>query len=212
MKSRRNVLLFLLLFILASCFDRNHERREIVKTWRIYRTAFANSIGTECSKYIDSASIRYYDHMLILVRSADSITVDRLKMDQKLQVLLARHMLSPAEIMRMNGKELFESLVQQDDGGGLKETPNFEFTTINPKHAEARIIDSNGKRGLAVEFNKEYGIWKIDLPSISAQLGKSDWTEVIKETGKTEHEFLYAILELSNNVKPKNTVWNPIVK
>ncbi len=212
MKACINPLLLIALFLLASCFDKNHERKEIIKTWNAYRSAFANNLGTECSKYIDSASVRYYDHLLTLVRSADSTTVDMLKMDQKLAVLLARHTLSESKIMHISGKELFEELVKQSDGGKLSETLNFEYITLAPKHAEVRIIDTNGKKGLVVAFNKEFGVWKIDLVSISGQLSKSDWRELINESGRTEHDFVSALLELSNNVKPTNAVWHAVTR
>ena len=209
MKLHRNTIL--LLFVLASCLDRNYERKEIVKTWKTYQVAFSNNVGEECSKYIDSASIKYYDHLLDLIKTADSTTVERLKMDQKLAVLLARHTLSQSQITRINGKGLFEALVKGGDGG-MKEIPNFEFLSVTPRRAEAIIVDSNGKRGLSVEFNKENGVWKINLAYLSAQMSESDWTGAIRESAKTEREFVYDVLELANNTKPTDAVWHPAVK
>ncbi len=210
MKISRGVPLLLLTFFLTSCFDRKREQTEIINTWRTYRTAFSNNIGKECSRYIDSASVKYYEHLLTLVRTADSTTVEQLRMDQKLAVLLARHTIPATQIAKLNGTDLFERLVDQGAGGGLSEAPNFEFLSVTPAQAEAQIIDSNGKRGLKVVFNKENGIWKVNLAFISGQLSKSDWQEVIKESGRTEHEFIYAILELANNIEPTNNVWHPL--
>ncbi len=199
----------LLLFVFASCFDRKHEQREIIRTWKTYRTAFANNMGNECSKYIDAESIKYYDHILTLVRTADSATVEQLRMDQKLAVLLARHTMPRSQIAKINGLGLFESLVQQGDGGRLNEAPDFAFILVTPTHAEAQIVDSNGIRGLKVAFNKENKLWKVNLAYISGQLGKSDWQQAIKETGRTEHEFIYTVLELANGLEPNNRVWHP---
>lgn len=200
----------LLILFLTSCFDRKQEQRELIKTWKAYRLAFSNNIGKECSKYIDSESIKYYEYILTLVRTADSATVERLRMDQQLAILLARHTMLPSQIAVLNGKTFFESLVQQDEGGGLNETTSFEFLSVNPTHAEAQIIDTNGERGLKVIFNKENKIWKLNVPFISGQISKTAWEQVVKESGKTKHEFIYAVLELSNHQKPTNKVWHPL--
>lgn len=200
---------FFILF-LSSCFDRKHEQKEIINTWKAYRIAFSNNMGKECSKYIDSESIRYYDYLLTLVRTADSETVERLRLDQQLAILQARHTMPPSQIALLNGKTFFESLVQQDEGGGSNETPSFEFLSLTPTHAEAEILDSNGKRGLKLIFNKENKIWKLNVPYISGQISKSSYEQMIKESGKTEHEFIYTILELANHKKPSNKVWHPL--
>jgi hypothetical protein len=209
-KISKGCLILLLTFVFASCFDRKHEQKEIINTWKTYRTAFSNNMGKECSKYIDSESVKYYGNLLTLVKTADSTTVEQLRMDQKLAVLIGRHTIPPSQIIKLNGLTFFESLVQQGEGGGLSEAPNFEFLSITPTHAEAQIVESNGKRGLKVIFNKENKIWKLNLAYISGQLGKTDWEQAIKETGKTEHEFIYAILELANNIAPTNKVWHPL--
>ena len=154
---KRLLIYFLLLLsvVLTSCFDRKSEQHEIISTWKKYRTAFSNNMGKECSKYIDGESIDYYQHLLDLVKNADSTTVDQLKFDQKLVVLLARQTMPKAKIAQLNGITFFEGLVEQGNGGGLAEAPNFKFLSTNPKHAEAQIVDSSGKEGLKVVFNKE---------------------------------------------------------
>ena len=200
----------LLILFLTSCFDRKQEQRELIKTWKAYRLAFSNNMGKECSKYIDSESIKYYEYLLTLVRTADSATVERLRMDQQLAILLARHTMLPSQIALLNGKTFFESLVQQGEGGGLNESNSFEFLSVNPTHAEAQIIDTNGARGLKVVFNKENKIWKLNVPFISGQISKTFWEQFVKESGKTEHELIYAVLELSNHQKPTNNVWHPL--
>lgn len=199
----------LLVLFLSSCFDRKHEQKEIVNTWKAYRVAFSNNMGKECSRYIDSESVKYYDYLLTLVKTADSATVERLRMDQQLAVLQARHTMLPSQIALLNGKTFFESLVQQGEGGGSNEMPDFEFLSVTPTHAEAQIVDSNGKRGLKIVFNKEDKIWKLNVPYISGQISKSSWEQLMKESGKTEHEFIYTILELTNHKKPSDNVWHP---
>jgi hypothetical protein len=203
-------LVLLLAFFFVSCFNRKQEQKKILDTWKKYRTAFSNNMGQECSKYIDFETVNYYNHLLTLVKTADSSTVEQLRMDQKLSVLLARHTIPRSEILKLNGVTLFESLVRRDEGGGLKETPNIEFLSVTPTTAEAQVIDSSGKPGLKVVFNKEKDLWKVNLAYISGQIGKSDWSQIVKESGKTEHELLNTILELANNKTPTNAVWHPL--
>jgi hypothetical protein len=204
------VALAMMLLSFASCFDRNREREKIMKVWTAYRAAFSNNMGAECSRYIDSASIRYYSHILSLVKNADSTTVERLRMDQKLAVLLTRHTTPTAVVMKMDGKALFEQLVVTGVGGGSNEKLDFEFLSVNPKEAVAEVIDSNGKRGLTLNFSREFGEWKINIAKLTGQIGKFDWNTLVKESGKSEREFVYLVLEMANNVKPANAVWHPL--
>ena len=211
MKIHSVLLLLLALFSFPSCFDKKQEQQEIIKTWKKYRTAFSNNLGNECSKYIDSESVIYYNNMLTLVRTADSAAVEQLRVDQKLTVLLARHTMLPEEIRKLNGVTFFENLIKLGEGGGLSNAPDFEFVTVSPTQANAYVVDSNGKRGLNVLFNKENDIWKINLAYLSGQLSKSDWDNIINESGKTEHEFINEVLMLANDKVPANSAWHPFL-
>lgn len=199
------------MLLCTSCFDREEEKKEVRKVWKAYRMAFSNNMGVECSKYVDSASIKQYAYLHTLALDADSATVERLRMDQKLAVLLARHAIPAASIEGMDGKRFFEALVQMGmGGGGAGEDVHFDFLSIDPKRAVTQMIDSNGKRGLTLTFFKEYDHWKLDLPSLTAQIDKFTWESMVKESGRTEHEFLNTVLEMTNNIPPNDSVWQPV--
>lgn len=200
----------LLLLSLASCFDRKQEEKEIAATLENYRMAYSNNMGKECGKYIDSATISFYDNLLTFVKTADSTEIEQLRMDQKLAVLLTRHTMTAALIEKLNGLTLFEQLVQQGEGGRLGETLNYNFLIVTPTHAEVQMIDSTGKPCLKLAFDKENNVWKINLAYVSGQIGKAAWEQLVKESGKTEHEFLYTALEAANHKKPTDSIWHPL--
>lgn len=201
----------ILLLIISSCVDRGHEKIMVRQSLNRYLDAVSNNLGAESIKYIDSATINYYNSMLPVIIGADSITVEHLRFDQKLLVLMVRHTLPLSKVSQMTGATLFEYLVQtgQCEGKGL-EKYYFDVTLTDKSKARVQLIDSNNHAGIFIVLNKEYNVWKINLPSITTQISKKVWKDLIKETGMTERELILAALKLSDDKEPDNSIWHPM--
>jgi hypothetical protein len=206
-------LIFILYFFIGtSCSDRKADMKEIKSRWKNYVEYNANNLGKESVKLIDSSSISYYANMLSLIQDADSLTVEQLRLDQKILVLGIRLATSKKKIQDMkDGGALFTYCVQIGLIGSRydDEKTYMEVLSINNNVAKTQLVDSNNKPGLLFEFRKENGKWLINLTKAYSHYGDDTWKTLIKESGKTEREYLYSILELMSKEKPTNSIWYP---
>ncbi len=203
---------FIVLLVTTSCLDRAREQKVIRKILTDYSEAFANNMGSECVKYLDSTTVNYYNYLLSLVRNADSGTVARMRYDQQYAVLGVRHTATPDMIRKMTGRTLFQYLVQLGPagGGGLNAGGySTRFLSLNKSQARVQLIDSNNSPGIVFVFNYEDGGWKINLSGLLASFSKESFESILKEKGFTVHDFVVSELEAINGKKPTNAVWHP---
>jgi hypothetical protein len=207
------VVLFAMMAISDSCDDSAGDRQEIKAVWANYIAAFRNNMGPECAKYVDTTTINYYTHLLQLIRSVDSVTLEHLRLDQKLMVLTARLELPVQKILKMDGLEYFKYCVQTGTGRGYDGKKYLNIISVNHSSAKTEFVDSSGKGPLPIDFVKENGRWKINITTALADVSKDTWDDILrdklKETGQTEREYIYSFLEDISHIKPTNSIWHP---
>ena len=205
------VLTCIVLLFTPSCENRKQEQKEIKAVWKNYTEAVGNAMGAESVRYIDSPTINYYAYILGLVKTADSLTVEGLRFDQKILVLSIRHITPAGKIMQMTGRSFFAYCIQNHlCGGNANDEYSLKILSVKDGVAMTQLIDSNKHPGLKVKFIKEDGNWKINLTSTLASVGEMGWKELIKESGKTERELLYLFIEKMNDTPPNNEIWHPL--
>ncbi len=206
-----STLIALTCFTLVSCENRKQEQKEIKTVWKNYTEAVGNAMGAESVQYIDSTTVNYYAYILGLVKTADSLSVEGLRFDQKILVLSVRHITPASKIMQMNGRSFFAYCIQNHMcGGNANDEYSLEVLSVKDGVAMTQLIDSNKHPGLKVKFVREDENWKINLTSTLVFVGGMGWKELIKETGKTERELLYLFIEKMNDTPPNNEIWHPL--
>ncbi len=207
----RTLLLFCLVIVAFGCKSKKPDKEQIRDALTGYINAVSNNLGAESIKYIDSNTVRYYGQMIPLILKADSNTVSRLRIDQQLLVLVVRQTMPLGKIKSLNGASLFEYLVQIgmcEAGKGLDKY-YFDIHVEKRDHGYILLIDSNNVSGVKFHFNREFGQWKIDIPSIASLITKSMWRNLIEESGKTEKEFVQQVVELSTGNRLNDSTWHP---
>ena len=211
----RTILSLVFIFILSSCNNAEHERKEIHRVWDSYQQSLSLKMGSESIKYIDSASLNFYTYMLGVIRTADSNKVESLPVYQKILVLGIRQMGSTAYIRSMDGRSLFAYCVQTGLlGSAVDEKSGFRIKNILGNTAYAEMVDSSGKAGLDLQLHKENGQWKVNLTTVYAKYADETWKIFIKQSGKTEREFIDTILDYLCGEKPRERtraeIWHPV--
>lgn len=209
MKKHILFLLFLPLFG-TSLLAQNSEDTLIRAVFDKYRSDLLNDRGTEAVKEVDSKTIRYYSDILELTISADSSKVETLSIMDKMSVLIMRLKISKEELLTFSGKDLFIYSVDHGMVGksGIAKNSIGQIT-VNDNFASAPLGMKGAPTEVRFEFYKENGSWKINLTSIFP-LAELVFEKLIKDSGKSENEFLIPIIEAATNKRVSREVWQPL--
>jgi len=190
---------------LISCNTKIRDKKAIQECFDKY--------GLEAVKYIDNHTIAYYDHILKLAKTSDSIKISKMKFGDKTSVMVTRHLFKKEDILNMNGENLFILLVANEmfsDDEKLSKSliRNIE---IEGNHAKGEIVlDEVGKA--TIKFQKINSEWKFDLTSMLPAINKA-FNKIISEldVSITEDEFLIFFLKELNQKEPSKDIWKPIL-
>lgn len=192
-----------------SAFAQKSEEKLVRKAFDNYKTAVLNKQGEQAVNYVSAKTIDYYSNMLELVKTADSTTIDRLQLMDKLMVLTVRLRIPKEEILKFDGKSFLEYGISN---GMIGNIANFSIgdVKITGDTAKGQFMVGKEKAPFYYDFYKENGQWKIDLTSILA-ISETAFSAMIQESGQTENEILLLLLEKIAGAKPDNTMWQPIL-
>ena len=80
---------------------------------------------------------------------------------------------------------------------------------LNGDMAKGQIVSGEQITPVYFDFNKEKGVWKIDLTSVFS-LGTIGYLgNKCLKSGLKENEYLIQVLEQMNGKKPSTKIWNP---
>ena len=147
--------------------------------------------------------------MLDKIKKADSLEVNSLGIIDKIMVLSIRHQASKKEIQSMNGGGLLVYAIQKGMIGKSSVQRNrIGEVKLNGGIAKGQIVSGEQITPVYFDFNKEKGVWKIDLTSVFS-LGTIGFKQVLKKSGLKENEYLIQVLEQMTGKKPSTKIWNP---
>ena len=116
---------------------------------------------------------------------------------------------SKKEIQSMNGGGLLVYAIQKGMIGKSSVQRNrIGEVKLKGDIAKGQIVSGEQITPVYFDFNKEKGVWKIDLTSVFS-LGTIGFKQVLKKSGLKENEYLIQVLEQMNGKKPSTKIWNP---
>jgi len=198
----------LLLFITVLCQGQSSEKDKIREVFVNYKSAIRNGKGEDALKYLDSTSIKYYTGILNIIKSADSAKVSSLSLLDKMIVLSIRHDARKEEIILMKGLDVFLYALKK---GMIGNASNFEIGDIlmDKNVAKCQIFSKGSKSNLYFVLHKEKEHWKLNVTSLFDNVNLAI-KHLIEDSGASENEYLYLLLESMNGKKPGNEIWQPI--
>jgi len=202
--------LTLLFALTISMFGQKSEEKLVKEAFDNYKSSILNDKGEEAVKYVDSRTIKYYNDMLDLVRHGDSAKVEALSILDKVMVFSIRHRASREDILSFDGRTL---LIYAIKSGmvGKNGVANLSIGDVTPTEnfAKGQFVVNGQKAPLYFHFYKEEEKWKIDLTSLF-QVSTTAFKKMVDDSGQTENEYLFSILEMLTGKKPGQEIWHKV--
>jgi hypothetical protein len=203
------------LFLLVSsisAFTQKSEVKAVKASFDNYKQAILNDKGEEAVQYVDSRTINYYGDVLEKVRSADSATVNRLDLLDKVMVFSVRHRATKEDILSFDGKGLLVYAIKSGMvGKNSVVNSSIGDVTVEGTFAKGQYVSNGQKAPFNFDFYKEDNAWKVDLTSIFPTTNIV-FRKLVEESGQTENEFLFSILERLTGRRPGDEIWIPTQK
>ncbi len=208
---KRILSILFIAFFTANCYSQNEEKKQIENCFRTYKDAILTNQGKIAVNSVDDKTIKYYTEILEKIKKTDSITLDGLGIIDKFSVLTFKHRASKKEILSFDGKDLFEFAIEKGMVGknSVKNTSIGEIS-IDGNFARGQLISNGQETSSYFTFYKENNNWKINITSMLSA-GVKAFNLMIKDSGKTENDFIIDILEIVTGKKPGNEIWHPLI-
>lgn len=209
MKNIKIIILLLATMAIAT-IAKNDDQKLVQKSFELYKAALQEENGEEAIKYLDKTTIDYYSKMIDLTKNADSITVENQNILDKLMIFSMRHRVPKEEILKFDGKScLVYSIKTGMIGKNLAASSIGKVQVKKGTAAEGQLLVYGEKTPFKFLFNKEDGVWKIDLTSFF-QVSNKQIQKLADESGKSTNDYLFGLLEMLTNKKPESTIWEKV--
>jgi len=201
--------LIVLLTVQMACGQKSEEI-QVRKSFDNYKSAILNDKGDEAIKYVDNRTIKYYNDILELTKTADSSKIETLSILDKLMVFTIRHRTSTEDILNFNGKSLLVYAIKNGMVGKNSVANNsIGEVTVENDFAKGQFVSNGQKAPFFFHFYKEDGLWKVDLTSVFP-VSTMAFRKMADESGQEQNEFLFSLLGIVTGRRPGAEIWKPI--
>lgn len=182
----------------------------VKKAFNNYKSSILNDKGEDAVSYLDTNTIEYYDKILELVKNADHKKITSLSLMDKLMVILIRHTATREDIFSFDGRKLLVYAIKNGMvGKDSVVNSSIGEVSVNEDFAKGEMLVNDKRSSLYFHFYKENGVWKVDLTSIF-DLSNMAFKKMVEESGQTEDDFIFLIIESSSGKKPNSDIWEPL--
>ena len=207
--------LLLLVFLAGGCKKDKAdsvEQAAVRKCFADYKAALLAEDGAKAKSLVDKGTLEYYGKMKKLALEATATETRKLKVVDKIIVLLQRHMIPIEKLQKMTGEDLFVHGVDQGWIGREAMLSNdIGDVTVNGSSASGVHIVNGKETPLHWDFRLEDDQWKIDLLPLMPH-GEKAVNELIKDSGFSEEDFLFTVIQNLSEKVVLETVWEPLQK
>ncbi len=198
------------IFLFSQISGQINEKALVKKAFDNYKTAILNDNAEEALNNVDSRTVKYYTQIINDVRNADSIRINSMSLIDKVTILSIRSRATKAEILSMQGSDLFIYAIKKGMVGKNSVMNNsVGDVTIDSNFAKGQLLVNGKKAPLYFQFYKEDGKWKLDITSLFPASNLA-FKKMIEESGENENDYILMILETLTGKKPEAEIWNPI--
>jgi hypothetical protein len=177
-----------------------------------YREALLAKDGKAAAAVLDAESIAYYTRMRTLALDGAPAEVKKLPIIDRLSVLRVRHEVGRARLEPMDGAALLAYAVER---GWISETSVRQLSLGkvvvrgDSASAEIKVGDKVAPPQYVWRFRREGGAWKFNLVTL-LELGEAAVRETVRQSGGTEDEFVFAVLEKLSGKALTDEIWTPL--
>lgn len=210
---KKLLFLILLLPVFGAMLNAQKSQEKLVrKSFQAYKNGILNDRGEEAVKYVDSRTIKYYNDIAELVKSADSSQVAALSLMDRLMVFSVRHRAPKEMIPDFDGRKLLIFAIQNGMVGKNSVAGNdVGKVTIEDTFAKAQYVRMKETTPLFFHFYKEEQVWKLDLTALFPASAFA-FQKMVKDSGQEENEYLFFLMEMLTGRKPGPEIWRPASK
>ncbi|WP_207420243.1 hypothetical protein [Desertivirga brevis] len=209
MKVFKSIIVTFLFLITVQLFAQTPQ--QLVKaSFDNYKKAILTDNAKAALAEVDSRTKKYYQELLVKTKMLDSVGVNKLPVVDKFTVLVIRHKLSKEEILRMQGTDLFLYAIESGMVGKSSVSDNsIGNVTIAGDFAKGQLVSKGKAVPFFIHFYKEDSKWRFNLTSLFP-LANMSFKKLVEDSGKTQNEFLFYMMELMTGAKPEASVWRPV--
>ncbi len=206
----RSLLSLFVLVLLALPLPAAANPEAVKESFQIYQAALLRSDGAKAAEVVTQSSRDLYRGYADQALTYDRADLERLHVVDRLSILLMRHDLPREELARMTGAEIIAYAVERGwidkEGTARIRLGNYQ---VESDFATGTLLQPDGgETPFKVEFRKEDDQWRLDLVKMM-EIGRYGIEHAIKQTGMSEDQFVFYVLEVSTGVAPGPEIWNP---
>jgi hypothetical protein len=198
------------LILLCQTKAQLREEELVKKAFDNYKSAILNDNAEEALRNVDSRTVYYYTQILNQVKNSDSLGINSMSVIDKITILSIRARATREEILNMQGSELFIYAIKNGMVGKNSVINNsVGDISIDSSFAKGQLLVKGNKTPLYFHFYKEQNTWRLDITSLF-QASNGAFKAMIEESGESENDYLFTILEALTGKRPNSNIWNPI--
>ncbi len=175
-----------------------------------YKSAILAQDGEIAVQRVTKSTIQEYEDYLTWAKTYGREELNKLSFINRFQVIIIKHRVPKERILEMSGEEIFAHAVNNDWIGKSGVIPmkadNYE---ISGNRAISDAIISGQKLPYKFQYINENGVWKFDL-TIIMKASNEPLRQAAVNSGLTENEFIFKLVETVSGKKVSEEIWEPI--
>lgn len=190
-------------------FSFAQEEDSIRSCFETYKQAVIDHDGDLASANVTETTLDYYQNLVKLAQEADSVSIAKLRLIDKLTVLSIRLKMLQDPDYIADGRSYFSRAINNGwvEQGGIRELQLGEIN-VSQNFAAAHLIRNEEETPLYFNFHFEDS-WKLDLTSLLFATEEM-LQNSIKQMGINESDFIQNALLANKENELLKELWNPV--
>lgn len=176
--------------------------------FKTYQSALLKQDGAAAAAIVDRGTVDYYQRTRDLAVSGKPDHVKKLPVLDKLIVLRMRLQVPLAQLKAMDGKRALAFGVTQGWIGSEVAKAEAGAIEITGDRASLTFVVGGKPTPVKLGLRREAGGWRVDLVSLF-RLSDAVIRKRQEDSGKSEDDFIFALLEQLAGKPVPPTIWNP---